>query len=76
MSDAHTELPVSNYRKDYGVYLFYPAVVGRQGVVEQVQLKLTDEEKEKLAKSANYIKTRFEDTYAKVTGEDAAKSEA
>ena len=34
LNDARTEMPVSNYREEYGTYLSYPAVVGRDGVVE------------------------------------------
>lgn len=60
----HTELPVSNWHEEYNTYLSYPAIVGRDGIEEQVHLDLTDEEKEKLAESANYIRTRFEDTVA------------
>jgi len=59
LNDALTELPVSNYREEYGVYLSYPAVVGRDGIVEQVHLDLTDEELKKLQISADYIKTKF-----------------
>ncbi|GLB46731.1 L-lactate dehydrogenase [Philodulcilactobacillus myokoensis] len=60
MNDANTELPVSNYRKEYGVYLSYPAVIGKQGIVHQDQLNLSDDEKKKLQKSANFIKSKFE----------------
>ncbi|CAJ1181247.1 L-2-hydroxyisocaproate dehydrogenase [Fructilactobacillus sanfranciscensis] len=59
LSDAHTVLPVSNYREDYDSYLSYPVVVGRDGVLDDVSLNLTDEEKEKLQNSANFIKTNF-----------------
>lgn len=52
-------MPVSNYREEYGTYLSYPAVVGRDGVVEQLHLHLTPEEEAKLATSANYIKERL-----------------
>lgn len=58
LSDARTEMPVSNYREEYGTYLSYPAVVGRDGVVEQLQLDLTATEQKKLATSAKYIKDR------------------
>ncbi|GHP13460.1 L-lactate dehydrogenase [Lentilactobacillus fungorum] len=64
MSNARTELPVSNWHEEYHTYLSYPAIVGRDGIEEQVHLDLTDEEKEKLAESAKYIRTRFEDTVA------------
>lgn len=59
LSDARTELPVSNYRQEYGVYLSYPAVVGRDGIVEQAQLDLTDEELKKLQTSADFIKQKY-----------------
>ncbi|ANZ66754.1 L-lactate dehydrogenase [Secundilactobacillus paracollinoides] len=59
MSDAQTELPVSNYREEYGTYLSYPAIVGRDGVQEQLQLDLTEEELKKLQTSADFIKTKF-----------------
>lgn len=51
-------MPVFNYREEYGTYLSYPAVVGRDGVVEQLQLDLTATEQKKLATSAKYIKDR------------------
>lgn len=59
LSDAHTVLPVSNYREDYDSYLSYPVAVGRDGVLDDVSLNLTDEEKEKLQNSADFIKTNF-----------------
>lgn len=59
LSDSLTELPVSNFREEYGVYLSYPAVVGRDGVVEQAQLDLTEEELQKLQTSADFIKASF-----------------
>ncbi|MBI0093482.1 L-lactate dehydrogenase [Lactobacillus sp. M0403] len=57
-SDARTELPVSNYQEKYGTYLSYPAIVGRDGIVQQVELALTDEEEKLLAKSAETIKEK------------------
>ncbi|KID42477.1 L-lactate dehydrogenase [Fructilactobacillus fructivorans] len=60
LSDARTVLPVSNYRSDYGVYFSYPVVVGRDGIIEDVPLDLTDEEKDKLQASADFIKKNIE----------------
>ncbi|MFD1318440.1 L-lactate dehydrogenase [Loigolactobacillus zhaoyuanensis] len=59
MTNALTELPVSNYREEYGTYLSYPAIVGRDGIVEQLQLDLTKEELAKLQTSADFIKTKY-----------------
>ncbi|MBB1062538.1 L-lactate dehydrogenase [Limosilactobacillus fastidiosus] len=65
LSDSRTELPVSNFREEYGVYLSYPAIVGRQGVIKQSQLNLTDEELEKLQNSANFIKQKYSESLNK-----------
>ena len=62
LSNALTELPVSNYRQEYGVYLSYPAIVGRDGIVHQSQLKLTDEELKKLQRSADFIKDTYKES--------------
>lgn len=62
MSDARAELPVSNFRQEYGTYLSYPTIVGKNGIVEALHLDLTEKEAEKLELSAQYIQTRFEET--------------
>ncbi len=59
VSDSHEELPVSNYYQTLDTYLSYPAIVGREGIVEQVKLSLTEKEEEKLAYSAQFIKQKF-----------------
>ncbi|AEA01850.1 MULTISPECIES: L-lactate dehydrogenase [Aerococcus] len=58
LSDSHEELPVSNYREEYGTYLSYPAIVGKAGIVKQSQLDLTEEELAKLQNSADTIKEK------------------
>ncbi|MQS75433.1 L-lactate dehydrogenase [Lactobacillus halodurans] len=59
LNDALIELPVSNYREEYGVYLSYPAIIGRDGIVQQVQLDLPQEELDKLQYSADFIKSKL-----------------
>ncbi|MFY0998702.1 L-lactate dehydrogenase [Streptococcus sp. AD045-1] len=59
VSDSHEELPVSNYYQTLDTYLSYPAIVGREGILEQVKLSLTEKEEEKLAYSAQFIKQKF-----------------
>ena len=49
INDSHEEMPVSNYRPEYGTYLGYPAIVGRKGILERLDLHLTEEEKRKIA---------------------------
>lgn len=62
LSNSLTELPVSNFREEYGVYLSYPAVVGRDGIVAQSQLDLTQEELDKLQKSADFITQKYQES--------------
>lgn len=62
LSNSLTELPVSNFREEYGVYLSYPAVIGLDGVVEQAQLDLTEEELQKLQTSADFIKEKYQES--------------
>lgn len=59
ISDAHEELPVTNYYAPLDTYLSYPALVGRSGIIEQLQLTLTKEEEAKLARSAQFIQDKF-----------------
>ncbi|WEV52018.1 L-lactate dehydrogenase [Lactobacillus sp. ESL0731] len=58
LSDSRTEMPVSNYQEEYGTYMSYPAVVGRDGIVQKVELNLTDEEKKQLKQTADTIKEK------------------
>ena len=51
-------LPVSNYDQDSDLYLSYPALIGRQGVLARVPLELTKEEAQKLEASAKAIKEK------------------
>jgi L-lactate dehydrogenase len=62
LNDAHEVLPVSNCREEYGTYLSYPAVVGRDGILEQLQLELTDEERYKLRRSADFITEKIKES--------------
>ena len=59
ISDAHEELPVTDYYAPLDTYLSYPALVGRSGIIEQLQLTLTEEEEAKLARSAQFIQDKF-----------------
>ncbi|MBM7641740.1 L-lactate dehydrogenase [Streptococcus loxodontisalivarius] len=60
LTDAKEVLPVSSYQEKFQTYLGYPAIIGRDGIVERVELNLTEEEEIKLAASAKLIKERVE----------------
>lgn len=61
LSDSNEELPVSQYISKFDTYLSYPAIVGRQGIVDQIELTLSKEEENKLQESAEYIKQKFKE---------------
>ena len=50
-SDAKLACPASVYLEDYGCYVGYPAVIGKNGVEYVHRLELTEEEKKLLDKS-------------------------
>lgn len=72
LSDSHSELPVSNLRPGHDVYLrpghdvylSYPAVVGREGILQQADLDLTDAEEAKLAESYKFVSDKYHDIVA------------
>lgn len=57
LTDSREILPVSQYMAEQDCYLGYPAIIGRQGIIESVPLNLTDREQELLSTSAQQIKT-------------------
>lgn len=62
--DKGTILPVSTLLNgeygQHGVYASVPAVLGRKGVKKVVELKLTEEEKEKFGESCRIMRENFE----------------
>jgi L-lactate dehydrogenase len=59
LSDAHLACPTSVYLDQYQHYIGYPAVIGRQGIVELNPMKLTTEEQSRLDQSAKTIKEKL-----------------
>jgi L-lactate dehydrogenase len=58
LADSRSELPISSYQEKYGTYMSYPVIVGRDGVVAKVELRLTAEEEALLEQSAKTIKEK------------------
>lgn len=56
LSDSRLYCPVSTYNPEYKTYIGYPAIVGKDGIEELIELNLTGQEREKLAYSASKIK--------------------
>jgi L-lactate dehydrogenase len=50
-------IPLHGYYDHYGVALSVPCVLGKNGVEQTFEIKLSWEEKEKLAKSVETLKT-------------------
>ncbi|MCT7670543.1 MAG: L-lactate dehydrogenase [Lactobacillus iners] len=59
-SDAHLFAPVSVYLEEFGTYIGYPAIVGKNGIERVVKLELPDNEYAQLAKSADIIKEHID----------------
>ena len=47
--------PVSNYNTTYDVYLSTPCIIGKNGIEKVINIKLTEEEEEKLEESSEVI---------------------
>lgn len=56
LNDEKRILPVSTYHDYDEVYYGFPAVVGRGGIIRQIDAKLSESESMKLAKSVNTLK--------------------
>ncbi|KEK02708.1 L-lactate dehydrogenase [Oenococcus oeni] len=67
LNDAHEELPVSNYYQPLDTYLGYPAIIGRKGIIEQLQLDLSVDERTKLKQSDDFIKDKTKEALKKNT---------
>lgn len=59
-TDSHSLLPVSHYLEEYHSYLSFPAIVGREGIIADAKIQLTDEEKAQLKQSAEFIQEKIE----------------
>ncbi|MCS4487441.1 lactate/malate family dehydrogenase [Streptococcus sciuri] len=53
--DSHSIYPVSTYHQEFGVYISYPAIIGRKGILSTYPLSLNTEEEKKMQLSAQAI---------------------
>ena len=56
LGDEKRVLPVSSYDSFTGVYNGFPAIVGKNGVVRRLELKMTEQEGIKFQKSVNALR--------------------
>ena len=56
LDDEHSILTVSSYNKEHDIFIGYPSIVGKEGVVGYIPIKLTDEEQLSFDNSVNVIK--------------------
>lgn len=64
LNDENRILPVSNYDEMSGTYNGFPAVVGRNGVVRRIGLKISDKEQQKFNKSIQALKEAIKEAEA------------
>lgn len=55
LNDLKKVYPVSNYNTTYDVYISTPCIIGKNGVEEVINIKLTSDEEEKLEESSEVI---------------------
>lgn len=55
LKDLKKVYPVSNYNTTYDIYLSTPCIIGKNGIEKVINIKLTDEEEEKLEESSEVI---------------------
>ena len=55
LNDLKKVYPVSNYNTNYDVYLSTPCIIGKNGIEKVINIKLTDEEEEKLEEASEVI---------------------
>lgn len=60
LNDLKKVYPVSNYNTTYDVYISTPCVIGKKGIEKVINIKLTEEEEEKLESSAEIISEALE----------------
>ncbi len=72
LNDERRILPISSYDDNTGVYNGFPTVLGKDGVIRRLKVKLTEKEGIKFQKSANAIKA----TIAEVKSTMGTKSKA
>lgn len=61
LNDERRVLPVSSFDDNTGVYNGFPAVIGRQGIIRRLELKLSEKEAIQFQESANAIKTTIKE---------------
>lgn len=60
LNDLKKVYPVSNYNTTYDVYISTPCIIGKKGIEKVINIKLTEEEEEKLENSAEVISEALE----------------
>ena len=60
LRDERAAIPVGSYQSAFGVTLSLPSVVGRDGVVEVLQPELSADERNRLQKSAQNLKSALD----------------
>ena len=55
LNDLKKVYPVSNYNTNYDVYLSTPCIIGKNGIEKVINIKLTDEEEEKLEEASEVL---------------------
>ena len=56
LNDEKKIYPVSNYQSDYDLYFSTPVVIGKEGIIKQIPVKLNEEEEKQLVMVTKVLK--------------------
>ena len=54
LRDERAVIPIGSYNPDYGVTISLPSIVGRNGVAQILDPQMSEEERQALARSAEF----------------------
>jgi L-lactate dehydrogenase len=60
LADEHAVIPIGSFQKRFGVTLSLPSVVGRNGIIEVIEPELSNDERQRLDKSAENLREALE----------------
>ena len=58
LNDERRIFPLSHYIEDYDVYISTPVIIGKDGILDEIVIKLSQDEEEKLKEAIQFIKEK------------------
>ena len=58
LNDERRIFPLSHYIEDYDIYISTPVIIGKDGILDEIVIKLSQDEEEKLKEAIQFIKEK------------------